>query len=220
MGKRLGKIVWGIGVLGMVMSIQAQTEDALKTQENGFESSYEPDTTPPRLVSEGIAQSLALGGTAIPVISGIYLASNAPHSSDVSLKVGWALIGLGAFIGPSLGQYYAGSESQATLGILGRGIGFGLLAVGFGQVEKVFGCNLNSDGDGTNCGSSGISTPLIYGGLAVFLGSTIYSLADTHFAVQRHNGRVHLTDRIKLIPDVSYIPNQKPLMGANAILNF
>ncbi len=101
--------------------------------ESGFltyADSFPSEETPlaedgPHAHSEGLAYVLSLGGTALEMGAGLYLAS---HSQGA---IGGVLIVSTLLFGPSLGQFYAGSIEDGILASTLRLGGGGLVALGF-----------------------------------------------------------------------------------------
>ena len=136
-----------------------------------------PTLRPPTEKSELLAYGLAAIGTSAPILTGALLAPN-------NFSVGALLITGGALIGPSVGQFYAGSNSQAWTGSLIRGAGMALMV--YGGVQE-FDCEYGGN-QGENCPVDG--NALIFAGEAVVFGGALYSLIDTHFAVKRANVKI------------------------------
>ena len=129
-----------------------------------------------------IAYGLALGGTFIPVAigTGLLFKRAADKKNDDQLAVSDSpydksmpaiVILTGWIIGPSLGQFYAGSPGQGSLGILIRGIPTVLVAASLA----------NNDDDLQN----GLIEITLAS--ACVIGGSIYSFIDTKFAVRRYN---------------------------------
>lgn len=133
--------------------------------------------SPPPEKSELIAYGLAVAGTLAPIAVGAVLAENNNFWAGTGIITG------GVFIGPSLGQFYAGSWGQGAIGAIARSVGGALIFVGLVQA---FDCEYGGSA-GENCSSDGSTAGI--SGLILFGGGGLYSLIDTHFAVQRYNER-------------------------------
>lgn len=141
-----------------------------------------PSVTPPAKSfarQEGTAYLMAAGSTLIPV--GLAFASaNAVDNPAFSLSLGFG----GALIGPSMGQFYAGSALGGAGGILIRSLG-GLLVLngGLEAYDDVM-CDMDfGGGDGDCDGENGRGTMVL--GTAIYAAGTVISLLDTHWAYQR-----------------------------------
>jgi TM2 domain-containing membrane protein YozV len=132
--------------------------------------------------SYGAAYLWMFGATILPIVGGSMLAAS-PGSEGLAA----ALILSGIFVGPSAGQFYAGSVGAGLVATGLRVAGGGLMLVGLIQA---IGC---SWGDGP-C-NAGEAEALV--GLLVFGGGTLYSLIDTKFAVDRANEKARKTSGIK-----------------------
>lgn len=148
-----------------------------------------------KLKSNGIAHLLAFGGYLVPIIVGQILIKNSepdyerwpPGPENKTEKYfGELLAFTGTFVGPSLGQYYAGSYAQGNWAVAGRlgGIIIILPAVAVAASQGL--CDYNCD----QSGPSPLLVVAAIGGIGLFLGSTIYSFVDTHFAVRRANEKI------------------------------
>lgn len=131
----------------------------------------------PALKSPGAARAWALSSTALSV--GM-LATGLVGDQE---ELAWlGLIGL--TVGPSFGHFYAGDAGRA-LGQIGLRVGaLGVMYTGL--VVAVFECGFFIGDSG--CRPSGGST-LVVGGLALGVGSVVYSIYDAPRAAKRYNAR-------------------------------
>lgn len=131
----------------------------------------------PALKSPGAARAWALSSTALSV--GM-LATGLVGDQE---ELAWlGLIGL--TVGPSFGHFYAGDAGRA-LGQIGLRVGaLGVMYTGL--VVAVFECGFFIGDSG--CSPSGGST-LVVGGLALGVGSVVYSIYDAPRAAKRYNAR-------------------------------
>ena len=119
------------------------------------------------------AQLYSLGGTLVPVALG---AGMGRERDNIRIPL-WAF---GAFIGPSLGHFYAENTTQALTGIGIRLGGTALGVLGFGAA-----LNATLEGDGGGGGSAllllGGLTVLISGGYDIFTaGGAAHDYNETH----------------------------------------
>jgi hypothetical protein len=137
----------------------------------------------PRPVSNGAAYTWALLGTAAPFLFGIAILGHGPSPGKGT--VGFTLVGM--TVGPSLGQFYAGSQGRGLIGSAIRGSG--LLMAGIGLDRALSDpCKHDPDGD-TPCDEAGAGE-LMTLGLLTYAWGTLYSLIDTRFAVDRFNAKL------------------------------
>ena len=137
----------------------------------------------PPAKSELVAYGWALGGTLIPFVSGLIIVQ--PNKGSGANTTANILLGTGLILGPSLGQYYAGSYWRGSFGIVPRVAGsfifsFGLLVDGLSDDKGAVGA--------VRSGAPGGDLILLGGSLMI--AGTVYSLIDTHFAVKRANEKV------------------------------
>lgn len=135
----------------------------------------------PAYKSEGMAIALSVLGTAIPVLVGNRMSGGGDLAG--SLMVG------GMVLGPSLGQFYAGSLGRGMLGTGIRTVGAVMVLQGTVYILDNLFCE---EGEGNGCNESEVdaATPLLIFGTATYLGGAIYSLLDAAWAVKRYNSRL------------------------------
>ncbi len=139
-----------------------------------------------------------------------------PTSGDISTRI-WVLIeGAGLSPGPSLGQFYAGSYWQGTAVIAARTTSVVLLVYGYGLSGDNSGCY---DDCPWNDGG-----PFIKAGWATLGIGFLYSLIDTHFAVQRATQKgtweKPFAEGIQLAPILARNANGDTRVGGQAWLHF
>lgn len=136
--------------------------------------------------SEAVAYAWASGGTLALLAAGAGLTANTS-----AVGTGLLVMAGGLVAGPSLGQYYAGSPAQARVGMAIRGLGLGMVLLGIAQGFELGHCShLHNLGPADlNCGDENGSILRILGTLTLGSG-LVYSLVDTHYAVERHGRRI------------------------------
>lgn len=140
--------------LAAAAAVSKETGEPKSAVEPAAESEYRPAK------SVAVAYAWAVGGTVL----------------------GAPLLGLGLIVGPSLGQYYAGSPEQGTRGMLMRLAGAGLVYAGLVH-------GIGTMGDAGSESDAYVESVLLYGGIGLFFWGAAYSLWDTHRAVDRFNAR-------------------------------
>jgi hypothetical protein len=162
--------------------------------------------------SEVLAYALALGGTALPVASGAWLANN--HQP----RLGFTLLSLGALAGPSLGQIYAASYSRSVGGVALRTLGGFFVLTGLIESFKGDFCaveNFDRVEDIRSCKDGNPAPHFTVAGFFLF-GGTLFSLVETHYAVDRWNKSVFLS----LSPTLARDADGPLRPGAMASLRF
>ena len=129
--------------------------------------------------SRAVAFGWSLLGTAVPVIAGEYL------SGKVDRKVATGLTLSGMLVGPSLGQFYAGSVPHGLLGMGIRGAGGFMGTYGLILTYGNLFCGIG-DGSDNDC-DDGTGPTLAFIGLFTYLTGALYSLYDGGAAVGRYN---------------------------------
>jgi hypothetical protein len=122
---------------------------------------------------------LALAATAGPIAAGAALS---PYNEGIS----GLLIFSGMFIGPSVGQFYAGSIGHGWAGIGIRGAGAAIGAVGFVMALSDAFCGL----DNGECSDKHGATPaiLFFGGGLTYVGGVLFSLIDSPLRLAENEG--------------------------------
>lgn len=143
-------------------------------------ATYAPYAPPPPQIeinekSPGTALILSLGGTVAAFAIGGVANENA--------LLGTAS-GLGVWLAPSFGHWYAGDGW--TTGLTYRMAGGAAMAAG--AIWVLSECSLGHDNNGgDDCGEPGFA--LIIGGAAAFVGGMVYDIATAPGAARRHNER-------------------------------
>jgi hypothetical protein len=130
---------------------------------------------------------------------------------------GLGLMGAALTAGPAMGQWYAGSTPQAWWSTGARALGLALIAAGPALPFEDMAC---VDAGGSDCANEGmetLSTALIVSGAVTYVGSTVYSLIDTHRAV-RKNRRAQ--SPVDLTPSLALDSEGRLAPGAVATLRF
>ncbi|MBP9087471.1 MAG: hypothetical protein KBG15_15210 [Kofleriaceae bacterium] len=155
---------------------------------------------PPQPKSVRTAQLLATVGTLVPVAT---FAISSKFDSDALFAVG----ALTTFIGPSLGQIYAGAftgpRSERTTAVVGpimRATGALSVLVGGTMLGvNAFTCSLAVDDQ--PCEPSTVANALMYAGGALALVGAIHSIVNTGDAVRHANTRAQ--QRWSLTPTIA-----------------
>jgi hypothetical protein len=146
-----------------------------------------------RPMSMATAYNWTAAGTLGTVLAGTGLAALSDGSGGAAnLGVGLILVGLG--VGPSAGQFYAGSYYHGIAATTLRGLGAVLVVAGAAE-SAPGGCSERSS-EGTPCRDRGI--PIALAGSLAYFGGVAYSLVDTHNAVRRRNS----ASRLSLAPSL------------------
>ena len=131
-------------------------------------------------------------GTLVPLVPGLIYGVKAlgPGNQDANATIGGVSLAL-ALLGPSYGQYYAGSWGIGTLGIIIRGLGGFVMEIGaLGPPCVGLDCPTYEPNPGT----------IVAGGLIV-AGGAAYSFWDTHYSVKRANAKAK-SQRFGLFPQL------------------
>lgn len=123
----------------------------------------------------------ALAGTLLPVGMGAVLVS---AGDDEVAGAGGVLLAGGILLGPSTGQFYAGSIGHGLLSTGVRTLGAVLLLSGAINRMPSMSCLEREPGEAPCEPKNGLGLAILGG--ATFLGGAIYSLVETRFAVVRH----------------------------------
>jgi hypothetical protein len=148
-----------------------------------------PDSTPIDVPAAARSETLrpaaykspatAVGLSVLATAAPIYLSFQFLHSSSADAFV-YLFLG-GIVIGPSTGQFYAGSAGTGALGMIIRGVGTGLFLSAL--VDAFPRC----DDEETSCRGGGETKAVI--GMAALAGGALYSLIDGALAAKRFNKR-------------------------------
>lgn len=165
--------------------------------------------------SSGWAYGLSFIGTVVPVTSAVMISNYAPEEFSV---ISPSLIGLGIFMGPSLGQFYA--ESYGT-GLLGFGIrSTGFLLVGLGAIQAINSVVCGMENAASKCKeSSSDGGTLILLGMLTYVGGVVYSFLDIPKSLERYRIR-KAEEPFSLIPSLSPTPSGQLRYGIASTLHF
>lgn len=131
------------------------------------------------------AYALGIGGTVLPITAAIML-SNLPNGNGNDALIG-SLVLSGLMVGPSVGQFYAGSVGQGFAGLGIRAVGGLITIAGLATIIGDAFCGFDdSEGEESRCDEQSDGGPLLILGLATYVGGVVYSLVDTRFSVDRH----------------------------------
>lgn len=158
-----------------------------------------------------VALGLSVLGAAVPVLLGIRMSG---HGN----LAGGLVVG-GLLVGPSSGQFYAGSPGAGILGTAIRTGGYAMFVLGFVYaVDNLF-CSATDD---HNCdsGKDAAAAPLLILGTATYLGGAIFSMLDAGWAVERYNARVDKKRIFGWSPTVAPGPQGGLKPGAMAWMRF
>jgi hypothetical protein len=153
-------------LLCVTMALMASTVSIPAQDSTSLETPLPPYSEPRPVKSHGKAYVWMAAGTLLPLILASQLGDNAAV----------ALIGTGGFlVGPSSGQFYAGSVGAGLFGAGMRTVGSVMI------ISAAMECFMVPDCDENN-GKAALGATLFLGGLG-------YSVIDTWFAVNRANHR-------------------------------
>ena len=165
--------------------------------------------------SEGVAYLLAIGGTVLPVYAAARIYTASDPGNNQALISDLPIFGL--LIGPSLGELYLGSWRQGLGGALVRILGGTVAIVGAAAASNDLGCKAVSDAnhckDNDGGGALGI-------GLLLYATGFIYSMYDTHVAVNREERENAHSDGFGWSPTLSPGREGRLIPGAMAWLRF
>lgn len=133
-----------------------------------------PDARAPEHKSGEVATGLAIGGTLAGF--GLMAAGGALESESLT----WTGLGV-ALVGPSAGHIYAGEGRHALVTSSLRAGSFGMFAVGFSMSFCIFDCEDKSVSERRN------GELLAFGGLGLYVATTLYDIVDAHQATRRAN---------------------------------
>lgn len=136
--------------------------------------------------SEGTAQLLSFGSTAIPLMI-TYIVKDRQGT--------WVGVPLGLVIGPSIGHFYAGQTGRVLKGILIRGVV--APAIGFGSMYVfVFSSNCQE----MECLGAVVAGIGVAGGIAVI--SAIDDILTAPASVRKYNESIGKTGNVYLVPKI------------------
>jgi hypothetical protein len=146
-----------------------------------FASEARAESSPPKDPTN--ATMIAIGATALPVITGMVLHKNAETAGNVVIVVGLAL-------GPSAGHWYAGELGWPGLAVRSAGLAMILLTG-----ERVSDCTLN-DGT-TNEDHCKVAGGVFLFGVGAYVTGMVYDWGTAGRAARRANARA-----VKIAPTV------------------
>jgi hypothetical protein len=189
-------------VIGIIISVTVTAGVASAQPGNTAPGSWAPPPPPPTTTtgpvagekSPGVALGLSLGGTVLSIA----LAS-ADDGSDPDNTLG-TIGGIGVWIAPSFGHWYAGKAW--TPGLTARFAGAGAVVIG---AVMLIGC-YDSEDNGCEDESGGTGIVLLYGGAAAFVGGVVYDIATAPGQARKYNERLRerSTRQWALTPTVSH----------------
>lgn len=135
----------------------------------------------PAYKSAGLSIALSVLGSAVPVLTGLQMSKSGNTANFMVMG--------GMLVGPSLGQFYAGSLGRGMLGTGIRTGGAFMALTGIVYLLNDFSCDV-ADGNVCDEDKDAAATPLLILGTATYLGGAIYSLLDAGWAVERYNARL------------------------------
>lgn len=152
--------------------------------------------------SHAVAYAWVVGATVIPIAIA-YPMLNKDNPTDREDIIGWPLMISGILIGPSVGQFYAGSWVRGIGGILFRS------ASAYGLMMAFSDCPLFDNGD-ESCGETGERVAA-----GIYVVGALYSLIDTYFAVNRANERARrrYESRTSLSPILLPVRDDRRITG-------
>ncbi|MEE9441874.1 MAG: hypothetical protein V3V99_04330 [candidate division Zixibacteria bacterium] len=153
--------------------------------------------------SRSKAIQLSFLGTVLPIAAGIPFLGHGKEVGAANNVAGLSIMGLGLFIGPSLGHFYAENNSRAIGGIGIRVFSAGLAVYGLSTID-IFGDD--------NSGGGGL---FLLGGIAC-LGSTVADIAKAGKSVDSYN-KSHASHNLSIHP--TYFANANT-PGLNVTLTF
>jgi hypothetical protein len=151
----------------------------------------------------------------IPSLAASLISSHSHGQYD--FLAGTLAIG-GLFVGPSLGQFYAGSYGPGSIGIGIRTTGGLMGLIGMATVIGSALDNMDGGGEPEADDSNQGLTLFLVGGIT-YLGGALYSLFDTGYAVRRQSDP-RRPQRYGWTPDVSRTPAGDLKAGALARAHF
>ena len=170
-------------------------------------SSIPDSLTPsPPAKSETVAYGWALCGTLIPsAVGATLIGANQDRHTGYATAIGPILLVSGLAIGPSSGQFYAGSTGKGALGVLIRlSAGLGIFFAG-----------------GWGASDAQVILGSTFAGLAYTAG-TVYSIMDTPKAVKRANEKAEAAHaaHFDLFPTLAHNVDGTERVGMMARLSF
>lgn len=165
----------------------------------------------PAYKSTHFSIALSVLGSAVPVLVGLQM-------SESGNTANYLVMG-GMLVGPSLGQFYAGSLGR---GMLGTGIRTGGAFMALQGTVYLLRNSFCDVGDEDECDESeaDAAAPLLILGTATYLGGAIYSLLDAGWAVQRYNARLDKKRGFGWSPTLSPAPQGGLKPGVLAWMRF
>jgi hypothetical protein len=157
--------------------------------------------------SQATALAWSVFGTAVPLITATALSGKGNPALENTLLLS------GLLVGPSLGQFYAGSTPHGllALGIRGAGGFVGLYGIAM-MIGESF-CDMDSDSD-TDC-SEKAGPPLAVIGLFTYMAGAVYSLYDAGAGVERYNAHLNQRETFGFAPVL--VPGREGSLKTGAV---
>lgn len=159
-----------------------------------FEESFEREQR--ELKSEGLAFTMSLAASTIPVVmGGAFLSERSGNEVRVNGRLALSLASTGIILGPSTGHFYAG---QTGRGIKGVAIRSGILAGTIGIAYMA-----------TTGGHSDVKDLIAYG--AFIIGGIIsslhgiYDICTTPSSVRKYNESLLEENSLILVPEINLV---------------
>jgi len=135
-----------------------------------------PDGEPPGTLSGSAAMAWSLGPPLAVILAGL-LSMPLTGRDDTP---GIIIIATGLAMGPMFGHVYTGEWWKGALFFLGRGLSLGALVAS----ADPFIIGLNDDDEK---GELALGATGVFGGIAAFIGLTLWEIVDVSRSVKRHN---------------------------------
>ena len=132
---------------------------------------------PPRPLSLGVAMAWSFAPPLTVILGGLASYSVFERQHHMPSLV---IIASGVAIGPMFGHAYTGEWGKSALFFLGRGLSLGSIVASFGPL--IIGMNDDDEKGDLALGATGV-----FGGIAAFIGLTLWELIDVSRSVKRHN---------------------------------
>jgi hypothetical protein len=157
-------------------------------------------------------------GTAIPVAAATAIPMDG-SSGDASAVTKSLLFFGGFIIGPSAGQFYAGSYGRGALAVAVRTAGFAMVLRAMSLSEPMF-CVMCGESDGSDGSDDSMVGAWFVGGIVVYAGGLVYSMFDQEKAVERYNAKLRGNGAFGWTPTLVPGPDGSLRTGATAWMRF
>jgi len=131
---------------------------------------------PPRPLSLGVAMAWSFAPPLSVILGGVVSIPLIERNHTPT----YIIIASGMAMGPMFGHVYTGEWWKGALFFLGRGLALGSIVGSFGPL--VIGMNDDDEKGELALGATGV-----FGGIAAFIGLTLWELIDVSRSVKRHN---------------------------------